>query len=507
MQELKLTTILWRGKWLIALAFAVGIALAVVVTAHTAKVYRATALIQVNSAAAFANANAQSPSDVQLANQGLASTYATLIDDRGFLQQVQPHVLGGRLSTSELQDRVSAKPLENTSLVELEADAESPARARALASDLAAAFTGVVQERAQARWQQQQDAIQKRLSELGTQIRRLALRRQTPVVAEQLDSLRGARSQLQAQLANGIATGVQQAEGASVPAPATASSSPVKPSPLLNLVAGALLGLLAGVGLSWLRLRLDRGLHSSHEAEELLGVPVLAAIPVRRRYASDDPVLGEAFDVLRANLAFISLDRPLQVVTVSSFNPREGKSSTVEGLAFAAARAGMSVALVDADVRTRTLSQRLERDGTLGLTGVVLGAYELDEALVELAPGVSLLPSGPTPPNPPSLLGSDRARDVLRELRSRFDLVLVDSPPVAHLADAAILAADSDGVVVVARVGVTDRADLLELAASLRHSPTPIVGSVLLERRTIDQTYYPAVSAGMTPTAKAAEPA
>ena len=87
-------------------------------------------------------------------------------------------------------------------------------------------------------------------------------------------------------------------------------------------------------------------------------------------------------------------------------------------------------------------------------------------------------------------------RDLIDELRGQFSLVLIDAPPVAHLADASILASVSDGVIVVARVGITNRADLVDAAANLRHSPTPIVGVVLLERRSIDETYYPAVAKG-----------
>jgi Mrp family chromosome partitioning ATPase len=90
-------------------------------------------------------------------------------------------------------------------------------------------------------------------------------------------------------------------------------------------------------------------------------------------------------------------------------------------------------------------------------------------------------------------------RDVVEELRGRFSLVLIDSPPVAHLADASILASVSDGVIVVARVGTTARSDLVAAGANLRHSPTPIVGSVVLERRTIDETYYPAMAKGSVP--------
>jgi Mrp family chromosome partitioning ATPase len=125
-----------------------------------------------------------------------------------------------------------------------------------------------------------------------------------------------------------------------------------------------------------------------------------------------------------------------------------------------------------------------------------VGAARLNDVLVEIAPGIQLLPSGPTPPNPPSLLASSQMRQLVEELRSRYSLVLLDSPPVAHLADASILASVSDGVIVAARVGLTARSDLTAAAANLRHSPAPIVGAVVLEHRTIDETYYPAIAKG-----------
>ena len=485
---------LWRGKWLILASVLVGAALAVFITKRTAKVYEANAVIQVN--AGTAGSTSQSPSDVQVANQGLAETYATLLGDRSLLQELRPSVRKGVLSTGELLSRVTASAVTNTSLVDLGVQGPSPEDARTLADDIANAFVEYIQTGARSTSTSQQSKLQDQISSLSQQIRVLQAQQQTPGARNQLDSLNGARTSLQAQLASVIANGIQQASSVRLVSPATGSAAPVSPRPMLNLIAGLLLGFLAGAALSWLRIRLDRGLHNATEAEELLGAPVLASVPVRKRFSTDDPVLGEAFDVLRANLAFISLDRPLQVLTLSSFNPREGKSSTVEGLAFAAARGGLNVVVIDGDVRTRTLSQRLGHDGSPGLTNVVVGAVPLDEALFEIAPGVTLLPSGPMPPNPPSLLSSSHAAQLIEDLRTQFSLVLIDSPPVAHLADASILASISDGVIVVARVGVTSRTDLATAGANLRHSPTPTVGVVLLERRTIDETYYPAVSKG-----------
>src|SRR5207253_6870702 len=115
MQDQSISTVLWRGKWIILAAVAVGIALAVFATKRTAKVYAASAILQVNAGTSTA-AN-QSPSDVQLANQILASTYATQITDRGFLQQARPRVLHGDLTTGQIQSRIGARAIGDPALL------------------------------------------------------------------------------------------------------------------------------------------------------------------------------------------------------------------------------------------------------------------------------------------------------------------------------------------------------------------------------------------------------
>lgn len=493
MTELSPLTILWRGRWLVAIALVVTLALAVLVTSRTDKVYESTATIQVFSG--NTSPTARDAFDAQLASQGLATTYATLLVDRGFLDQIRPAVAGGELTTSELSRRVDARAVEDTALVELSAEGASPEEARGISEDVVAAFLETIDEESRRRTERFQSRIQEQITEINGQIAELR-GAGADENSEQIDSLRAAKTALTQQLGGLVAGGIAQSANVALAAPPTASSTPVRPRPVLNLVAGFLLGLIVGSGLAYLRAFLDRGLHSSAEAEELLEVPVLASIPLRRRYSAQDPVLGEAYDVLRANLAFLALDQSLHVITLSSYNPGEGKSSTVEGLAYAAVRGGLDVLLVDGDVRTRTLSKRLGHPDAPGLTNIVAGMATLPQTIVQLAPGLSLLPAGPTPPNPPSLLSSARMQELVAAVRDKHTLVLIDSPPVAHLADATVLASLSDGIVLVARVGVTQRSDLGDTIAKLRHLPTPLIGAVVLQPQRMDETYYPAISSG-----------
>jgi polysaccharide biosynthesis transport protein len=183
-------------------------------------------------------------------------------------------------------------------------------------------------------------------------------------------------------------------------------------------------------------------------------------------------------------------DHDFRIVTFVGPNPKVGKTSVVEGLAKVAMRGGHDTVIVDGDMRAGTLTKRLGRGQHAGMTELLQQAADLDEALVSLGPGLSLLPAHPSSINPPSLLASARMRTLSSELRERFDTVLVDSPPISELADGLILASLSDAVVVVVRTGLTKPADLLAAARSLRQSHTAIAGLVVFEERAVE-SYYP----------------
>lgn len=498
---------LWNRKWIVLATVALTVVATVVLTVRTPKTYEASSLVQVESVNS-ANTDPGALPGVQQASQGLASTYATLIDAPGFLEHIRPLVEGGGLSLSELQSRLGADVVsvnsEPTNLIKLTATGPSPAAARQLAADVGGAFVTSIRNTAERRVNEQVGSINRQIASLNGRIRTLRRRGTT---GEELSTLIAARNDLTTQEAQLITNGIARAGDVRVAAAPSASSAPIRPRPLFNVVVGLFLGLLAGVGLAWFRERLDVGLHNADEVEKVLDVPNLATIPmVKGSAAAVDEPTTEAYDVLRTNLVFLGVDRPLQVLTFTSFNPGEGKSSVVKGLARAAYRAGSNVLIIDCDLRTGSLSQRLVGKNEMpGLTNLIvadvgLGAKagngssrtRLSDVIMPLANGLSLLPAGPLPPNPTGLLSSKAIIDLVQQVRGDYDLILIDSPPVAHLADASLLASVSDGVALVARVGLTKRKDLTLAAASLRHTPTPIVGSVVFERRSPTGAYYPA---------------
>ncbi len=488
-QEQRIGTHLWRGKWIIAICLAVSIALAIAVTSFSKKTYEATAIFQINSPGS-------SPGEAtDLANQGLAKNYATLIVSPGFLDEVKGKVAGGKLSTQELESKLNAQAVEQTGLMELKARAGSPAEARRIATEVSSGFVTSLQREATQRTQLRQREIENEIRQQSARIQALSgSAASNPGVDVQIGTLRDSLVALRRQSGNLVATGLAQGGSATLAAAPTASPTAVSPRPTLNLLAAVVLGSLVGVGLVLLRERLRPSLHSAEDAARMLGVSVLTSVPLRRRPKAGDPVLTEAYEMLRAQLSLAAEGGRLKVVTVGSYSPGEGKSSVVEGTAYSAVRGGRNVLVIDGDMRMSSLSKRLGQTEGPDLTDLVEGRASADDAIRTLAPGLDVLPSINTPNNPPALLNSPSMRQLIAELEFRYDLLIIDSPPLAHLADASILASLSDGFVLVVRSGVSKPADLTAAQAIVRQADSSIMGVVVFEDRTIDKTYYPSVA-------------
>ncbi|HEX6750215.1 MAG TPA: polysaccharide biosynthesis tyrosine autokinase [Longimicrobium sp.] len=284
---------------------------------------------------------------------------------------------------------------------------------------------------------------------------------------------------------------------------------PMAPRPLRTGVLSLMLGLLAGLAAALAREVLDTKVRTKEDVQAATsGMPVLALIPrfrlqtegqngSRARRVSGDRIAGllpvvqanpqspaaEAFRALRTTLAFSTLDRPPQALVITSAVPGEGKSTSSVNLALTQAQQGARTLLVDADLRRGTLHNLLQTPSEPGLTHVLLGRASLDEALVEV-PGehggvLHFLPTGVFPPNPAELLGSDAMARLMKELRSRFDAIVLDAPPLNLVTDASIMARLVDGAVLVTRTGFTDKRALQHAAMQLQQVHARICGVVL----------------------------
>ncbi|HYB27419.1 MAG TPA: Wzz/FepE/Etk N-terminal domain-containing protein [Solirubrobacteraceae bacterium] len=483
---------LWREKYIILGSIIVMIGLALVYTLTAAKVYQASAIIQVN----LSTSN-PGTTDTTAANQALAQNYATLLVSPGFLKTVQPHVEHGKLSVDELQSRLTATALPQGALVQLDATGPSPAEAQTVDQQVINGFLANLQSGAAARTTQLQAQLQAQISNLSNQISALSALPATPARTEQINGLKASRVALIGQNATLVANGLAQGTSASLSAPPVASASPISPRHSLDLLGGALLGVVLGVGLAWARASLRPAIHSADDVSALVDLPLLASIPLKARFKADDPSLAEAYRVLHANLMFALRARGVQVVTVAGFNPRVGKTSTVEGLARAVSRGDRQVLVVDGDMRAATLSQELGYPDHPGIVDVLQGRLALEDALVNVEEGLWLLPSVSSRVNAATLLAGSATFGLMAELRERFDVVLIDSPPLSGLADGLILASHSDVVVLVVRAGVTRPRDLASVSNGMLNA-TPILGTVVFEDVPVEPYYT-----GSRPASKA----
>jgi capsular exopolysaccharide synthesis family protein len=262
---------------------------------------------------------------------------------------------------------------------------------------------------------------------------------------------------------------------------------PSEPQTIRNVGIGLLAGLLLGGAGAVARARLDRSVKRLEEIGELTGAAVVGTIvrddALAKTHVADRAGGGrvvEDFRQLRTNLQFLNVDRPPTVVMVSSPLPAEGKTTVVVNLALALADAGRRVVVVEADLRRPKVTKYLGLVGGVGLTNVLAGTAELGEVMQSYSSGrLSVLAAGPTPPNPGELLASSHMGDLLEKLRSEYDYVLVDAPPLLPVADASGLAARTDGVLLALRYGSTTRDQLRQTATTLDRVGATCLGVVV----------------------------
>jgi len=229
--------------------------------------------------------------------------------------------------------------------------------------------------------------------------------------------------------------------------------SPVRPNKTLNILLGIVIGLMVGVGLAFFIEYLDTSVKTIDDVERALQSPVLGVIPQNVGYLIDEGVESqhaEAYRVLRTNLLFSRKDDQLNSIVVVSAGAGEGKSTTALNLATVFAQAGQRVLLVDSDLRRPTLHKLLKVGNSLGLTNYLLKQNTLEEVIQRTSiPTLDLMASGKLPSSSMNILGSAPMRDMVAELKQRYDFVFFDSPPIMGVSDAAILASEIDMVVQV----------------------------------------------------------
>ncbi len=279
---------------------------------------------------------------------------------------------------------------------------------------------------------------------------------------------------------------------------AVAPEQAVKPQRGLVLALSGVLGLLAGLGLAFVRNSLKPGIKSADELEHALGLHVFATVPqsaaqlllnadtqakkpgthLLATFKPDEPAI-ESLRSLSTSLKFAMLDAPNRIVVITGPTPGIGKSFTSANFAAVLAAAGKRVLLVDADLRKGHVHQIFGLERGMGLSELVAGSHSLAQVLhQQVAPGLDFVSTGTLPPNPVELLMSPATAELLQSLEAQYDIVLIDTPPVLAVADTAVIAPLAGTVFLVARSEVTALGEMQESVKRLNQAGVAIKGAI-----------------------------
>ncbi len=496
-------TILRRRKWTVFLSVAVVVLAALAVSVVQTPVYEATAdvLLQPRSSEEIFSPGRD---QVWAADQARESNNAIALMESRPVREAVAAELGH-------EPEVVLRPQENSDVVTISAESTDPAEAANVATTYAETYIAIRRQALVDDLLAASEEVQAKVDQIDAEIKRLDgaerlesdnaavrqnLQNQRITYGEQLDRLQLARN-------------LTQTGGAQLVSAAAEPTTPVRPKPVRNALLGLVVGLMLGVGLAFLQEHLDDTVKDKEDLDRALPeLPVLGLIPVvpgwkdlgtARVVSISDPTspAAEAYRSLRTSVQFLSLDGPLRLIQVTSPNTSDGKTTTLANLAVALSRAGQRVLVVCCDLRRPRIHEFFGLDNAVGFTSVLLGDVPLSAALQQVtAGGLALLASGPPPPNPSELLASNRTSDLLRALRRESDVVLVDSPPVLPVSDAAVLSRMVDATILVGEAGRTTRREYRRSVEVLTQVDAKLIGTVLNGVQEVDGYGYQQTDAG-----------
>lgn len=400
-------------------------------------------------------------------------------------------------STQDLLRTVNATPAPDRRTVAITATQPTAAGAASVANAFANAYIALQARQTQNTQAQIRDSyiadlsdVQVHLNQLRGQLLTTTRGPKRADLSAEIQSLRARQAELQASLLMAEDPSKVPTSHSQVLQTAQAPAAPSSSKPAREGLLGGVVGLLIGLVVAYVRDGIDDTVRADQRLDEAVGnVPVLGRIPsspsahrgrVEGLLTPHSPV-SEAYRTLSTNLRFLLAAGPLQmlrtgensddggIVVISSAVPAEGKTSVATNVAVAAARAGLRVLLVDADLRNPQAALRFGIDVPLGLSDLLANGHVVSPYLQDTGvENIQLLAAGSVPPNPAELLASPRARLVWRELRRAADLVVVDTAPITNVADTLEIAGHADEVIIVVREGksrlrhVADAADRLQ---------------------------------------------
>lgn len=496
-----------KWLWLMVLCAAVAGVSSYIGTRGMPRIYQSTTTVMVGQ-----NIQAPDPSSMDIwTSQQLAQTYATLVS-REPIRKAAAQALGLQYVPSA--GTISARMVEGTQLVEISVRDTDPERARALADEIAQQL--ILQTPSAAPEEAERRAfVQKQLVDLEGKIEQT----QRDVQDEQarLDAANSARAiqqyqanitALQQRLAtyqSTYASLVNIVQGGSnyisVVEPAYTPTTPISPNVQMNVLLAAAIGLALAVAGAFLSEYIDDTIKTPEDATRLTNLPTLGVISRIEGHNYPEKLvtvrqplspIAESYRILRTNIQYASIDKPLRTLMLTSPSPGEGKSMTLANLAVVLAQSGLRVIAVDTDLRRPVLHRIFDLPNNDGLCEELLMPTVNINGVVQRTEvaGLSVVTSGSLPPNPAELLGSERFQKIVERLKELSDVVLFDSPPSLVVADAAILSNRVDAVLVVNDANHTRRGMSRQGVEELRRIRANVIGVVLNQMKAPRGGYY-----------------
>lgn len=501
--------LLKRWSWLILLFMVLAGSGTYGISTLMTPVYQASTTLLINQAPS----SSTSPDyNSLLTSERLAKTYKELLRKQPVLDKVIDN-LQLHISNEQLDKQVTVDLVRDTQLLVLSVEDTSPTRAAQIANEITRVFNSQNQQVQEGRYASTKQSLQEELDKIQADITK---------TQAALDAVKGATSTEQVAEQNRLQTALTQYRNSYATllksfedvrlAEAQASSNltvveeariakKIRPNTTTNTILAVVVGFLLALSLAFLIEYLDDSVKSTEQIELLTGVSTIGIISRIKGGSHPERLVtmtqvsssnAEAYRVLRANIEFSEVDKPIRTLVVTSTNAGEGKTTTTANLAVAIAQAGKRVIVVDCDLRRPSLHQYFQLSNARGVTTVLLdqGGSAADHLLPTALENLFIMPSGPLPPNPAELLGSQRMLDLIEELKTLADVVVFDSSPILPVVDPTLLARLCDATLLVIHAGRTKSGALKKAKNQLMQSGTRMLGAVLNQISTTQRTYY-----------------
>ena len=487
----KYFALFWQWAWLIILAGIIAGLTAFLVSRQITPVYEATTTVLVSDSSSTQSSDLNS----LRASELLSQTYAQMMTKNPILEETISR-LGLTMEVKDLREMISVSPVTNTQLIEVLVESTDPTAAALIANTVVDIFTKEIESVQTKRYDQSKESLQAKLDEVEDEItyyNNLAASTESEV--ERADYFARATQYRETYYSllelyeNIWLSEAETISSVAVVEPAILPDVPVRPRVLINTALAGVVGVMLAAGGLLAREALDDTLHTPDEVKNHLNLPVLGAIETisqdqeNRLIAMNQPrhPITEAFRALRENTRFASIDRDLHTLLVTSASPEEGKSTVTANLALVFAQAGVDTILVDCDFRKPVIHNLFDISNQHGVSTIL---FNQDTAIDESRwqspiDHLRVITSGPLPPNPAELIASKRMKAFIEDLKNRADLIIIDTPPVQPVTDAASLAPEMDGMLMIVHPGKTSISAAKQAIEQLKRAKARILGVVL----------------------------